>query len=222
MKRLLAVATVIGFAIALSTSGCKDSSSNPSPSPSPYVLDTTLAIWPLKVGNSVSFRELELSASGSLLALIPYGPFFVERDSVVGGNHWYLDRALNAWMWNGLGGVWLKFPLFTPGFDTTSNLFLKWPCKKNDTYNTRMYGRNVSVTVDAVDEIVTVPAVAETCVVYTFRSSDALMGRIYLAPGIGYLREDDYFAQSTMTYPDFGSLTSYVHYRYETTGYVRN
>ena len=215
------LAVTVGCASLLFLMSC-DKDGPTDPRMTVYVLDTTLQLYPMTVGDQCSFAEESLSVSGEVKAYQMWGPFQVTNSSTVGGITRFFDRTWNAWVWEGPGGVWIQW---NAPIDTTRALYWKWPCKKGDTWTTRYppIGLDVQVTVEAVDRVITTPARRDTCIVYTYRHNDSLVSVIYLAPGFGWLYEVDYFTRSSMR--TYGSnllpLVSYPRFRYAVTSVVR-
>ena len=217
-RNALVVCIILGSFMIGNTSGCDDDSTGPQ---RPYVLDTSLAIYPLKDSIEISYRRLRLNPDGSVVSVSTYGPFFT---TIVESTVFYLDRSWNAYIWNGPGGVWFEWARTVAPFDATHNLVWKWPCAVGDTFSTRYLGLPVFVRVAKIDAIIDVPAARETCVVYEYRhrdglGTDSLLSVMYLAPGLGWLREDEYVTTSSMG--AFGANllphVTYARFRFEAT-----
>jgi len=176
----------------------------------PTQADTTAdapdeVIMPLVTGNQWRYRQIHYDYTQP--GLHGYGADTSEHfvrilgDTLIGGQRWYgvergggekVGSSSPRYYRHGPDGLWSGF------FDDTlfvANLLIKYPAAVGDEYELTYPGRETFTTralIFAVDTAIVVGTDTFSCigVMTTLAMTDQLTGIAFLAPGVGYIRND--------------------------------
>ncbi len=158
------------------------------PACSTVVVDSV--ILPLTIGNQWISDVTEYNSSGQVTAhYIDTG--YIGGDTIIVDTTWYLfldedSASVDTSIWtNKDDGAWS----WTDSASAPQALFFKYPANPGDSYP--LY--DVTVTVESINESVTVPAGTFTCYYYRVHIPVyGTIGRIWVAPNIGIVRAEEY------------------------------